>query len=408
MNRFRFLILIIICISSFIITPSVNINSESNLIQKLNEQSQITGLVGNVSLIIIDNNFVYSQEQINPLLSIINSTLNQTYPDLSFSVFLPKNKTTAIEMMNSSFASEDYQYIVNIGNFDLGYRTSTIRQSIPNKLTEYWTNNYTHVKKVGFIDSKSLYSRQNITQVDFDDSQAGFISGIKAADVSINGQIGVILDYPIFNEGSYDLTYNFESYDNNFLSAFLSGVQYASEHLLNRTKELTVKTIAIDRIKLEVDSNNEIERILTELKDIFGADTIFNLVSGIDSQVLDKANQFSLKTGTRGANNSDATFNIIEMLDVALIELIDNWNSSEQITGYTYTLSDENVLFLSDYSFNGHNNLLYPIQENVTNGIIKIPTDLFYHPQATNGFEFVFIFIIFSIVTAFHLRKRKK
>lgn len=372
-----------------------------------------TPLAGNVSLIIINENFGHSQKQIDQVTSLIedNGTLTTgSYPDLNFTIFATDNITEAVEFTNASFRDGNVQHIIHVG-------FANARRLVPPSIRDEWPVNFTQVVNVGFIDAKSANERRNTTMVDFHDGQAGFLAGIKALDASENGIIGVIQNFP-FDAELFGFGQGFERIDEQFISAFIGGVQYANEHLLNKTFDILIKTIAVDQEALENDLSNEVSRILKEFKDELNADTVFNLVRGLDSNVVKTGHDMGLSIGTRGTNETGADFSIIERLDEAFLGLLDFWNNTDTMAIFTdddtrndvlrleYTLADDKAMFLSDYTFKQDNEILLRVQANITLGLISIPINLLRTPQATNFGSLTIIII--AMGTLLYARKKKR
>lgn len=411
MNQFRYRsiwLIILVFLTVIAVHPSYSTRF-NNITFKINNPSQISSnLTGNVSLIIINTDYTYAQEQNDSILRAMkmNSSLLTNYPNLNFTVFYPENMTEAKDLTNNSFSSGIYQYIIHVGSSD-------VRTLISDELALAWDVNFTQVKRVGFIDSKSLSFRDNVTHIDFDKAQGGFITGLKSAGVSENSKIGVLLDYPILAGSSGFFTNEFFRFSETFLSAFIAGTQYASEHLLNR-KQIDIKTLAVDRNNLEDESStsSELDQLLNQFKNEFGADTVVNLLRGLDTQIIEKGNNLGLKIVTLGANQSNAEFSLVQNLDIALYRMIDYWNNTATAinnpTFLNIDLLDEEAMFLSDYNFRGDNEILFALQVNITNGKIIIPTLILRSPQATNGFALTLTFIVLSLVAFYKYTIKKK
>ena len=399
-SKKNFFLISLLLIFIFSVNTS-NFNSIASTKLKLQENSELNG---KIAVIIVNQDNLYSENQISEIENEINVNLVNDYPELSFNVSVVNDKNTILfEYVAEVLESESPSYVVIIGAIGFsqrGFYSDVLLNWTQNKGFEY-VKNFALIdylfdideNEFKEIDKEDTIVNKNVTFQSFDYSQAGFMSGIKSASLTTTNKIGILLDHSFVIDFNNKIASN-QGYKNSiFVKGFISGVEYASEHLLNST-EIQVKSEIFNN---EIESQNAVDIALNKFSD-FGADIIFNMESGYDELVIQSAKTKNMKIGNLGNNNSDTAFSLVKNIDISLSDLLLNWNVSN-LMDYSkkFTLVDSEIMGLSIYD-----STTIKIQNELLDGKIELPE--FIIEEVIPGFEL--FAIIFSLITLKKIYKK--
>lgn len=392
---------LIIFIIGMASTNTLSIN-KTEINKKITLNSNQNSVSGEFKIIIVNQNALYSSNHIDYIVDYININLESQFPLINFNISIIDNvsitlSSRVIELLNYS----NIKYAAIIG--PIGNNNGNLFNNLFN-----WSEGLflDHIENLALIDTKNygLNTNQlsNINFISFDMLQAGFMSGIKSAILTESNKVGILLDYSTVV--SFENRFYSDIYLDNeiFVTGFLSGIKYASEHLLDR-REILLKTEIFDLTK---DSDSELTNKLTSFKE-FGADFVFNLQSYFDDKFILKAKELDLKTGVLGDNNTDASFSFVKNTALPLKDLIDHWNSTSgenSSLNFQYNLANNSYMSLSNYDFQDDYSLLL-VQHLVLNGSITLsPFIDFGNQDIIPGFESSFLFVLLPI---YYFRRKK-
>ena len=349
-NKIGILLIAVFFITNFTVHSSITYNHQ--VIEKPIANTDQNSISGKIKVIILNQDGLYSDSKVNSIVDYIENNLTTEF-NLNFNSSVISNSSTdfkldkeVITLLNAT----DIQNAILIGSLAL-YEDPLFQHVLYN-----WSDgrNFQNIQNFGLIDYKRTDTihlnreLRNFTFVTFDTLESGFMAGVKAGSLTNSSHVGLILDQSSsigFETGFYSK----QRFDTvNFVRGFTSGIQYASEHFKNNNEIL---------LKMQVFNNDnspmtEMSNILNDFNS-FGVDVVFNLQSNSDDLFLDKANSLNMITGVYGGN-SEANFSFIENTNLAIKNLVSNWES--QTTNEThgkvfeYNLRNNSIMYLSDYS----------------------------------------------------------
>lgn len=351
-------------------------------------QSSNAGLSGNMTVVVINETILYADEQIESFVDYILDEVQVLYPNVNVNITYAPGSTEARNITLLALQNNSTDYIVSVGsNFA---RTLVLHSNIVQWIEGI---NFTHVRNIGFIDSRYPFDQSHLERfsvAEFNHGQGGFMAGVKSAVMTENHKIGVLLD-PSTNFQSNNIV--FKQNQQTFLSGFIAGVRYAGEHLLNNT-DILVKAKAFDNSIYQSPAQTT-QTLLKDLKESFGADVVLNLMSGVDPVVMTEAATLGLDVVVCGANQTQAQLSMVQRLEVLFMDMLNYWNQTETEETYSQVFDiGSPAMSLTDYGFGGSDDSMLAIQANVTSGIILVPSNLFLNSKATNGFGYLSIFLV--------------
>lgn len=385
-----------------------SINQASALASNFNSNEKVTSnqklntLAGNVTIIVYNAELYYTPDQISAINNTINNVLKADYPSLTFNLtVIPNiNSNTSITTIFSDIVQTNHaNYVLFIGAIVQGTEGSFFT-SLSN-----WSQgtNYTNIKQLAMINymrdqafiSQPANKVNSITFASYNLLQAGFMSGVKASFLTKTNKIGLILDHSMqvsFNDKLTASSLN----RNDFVTGFIAGIKYSAEFLLKKSN-IEIKTESYDfastsKPDIIMESN------VAKLHD-FGADTVFNMESGLNNVFLQKAASYSMSTGLLGANDSKADFSFVQNNQVILENILSDWNSSSINYNLKYTLQNSTVMSLSSMK----DSRLIDVQKLLLNNTITVPSVM--NIEGVPGFELISSLTIFAVI---FLRRKLK
>ena len=398
-------------------------NAENYFSIQSNQKSN--ALTGNVTVVIYNLENYYTSNQINLIQNYVYNVIQPTFSTVNFNVsilnFPQQVDFVYANALDSIVSNNNPNYLIILGGTSNG---QSIYSMVKNWITG--TNNI-NIKQLALVDNmitkSDLFNNPNpqlgihfnsddkivndLSVVNVDLSQAGFMSGVQSSLLTKTDKIGLIIDHSLkvdFNnilispsDAQGSPYYSFNRAD--FVTGFIAGVEYGAEFLLDGA-HIDLKSVSYD--DSTSFSANVMNSDVATLSD-FGADVIFNMESGLNSAFLNAASSHSIQTGTFGYNNTNASFSFIENSQNIVYDLVNHWNTTSTGVDWTYNLANSSIMSLSSMK----DSSLSTIQTEILNGTIKIPNYISQGKiQGIPGFELPIGLVTLALVIS--KRKIKK